>query len=176
MRTLRLWNEAEANRPWVGLVEMQRNLDRVLDRTFGSSFDGHEGWAFQPAAEVQETATHYVLTFDTPGVAKKDLQIEVHGNEISVRGERQNEGKSNGFTERTYGKFHRTFTLPIDLDLEKIEAHYEDGVLTVAVPKAESAKPRTIKIGEGKPSFFEKLLGTKEAKTESDIKGQNEGV
>jgi HSP20 family protein len=73
--------------------------------------------------------------------------------------------------ERVYGKFERIFALPASINADKIEAHYENGVLNVVLPKAESAKGRTIEIQSGQNSFFGKLLGSKkETKELKDVK------
>ncbi len=72
--------------------------------------------------------------------------------------------------ERIYGKFERTFTLPETITADKIEAHYENGVLNVALPKAEAAKSRTVQIQTEEGGFLSKLLGTKTNKEFKDIK------
>jgi HSP20 family protein len=112
-----------------------------------------------------------------PGVRKDDIKIEVQGTQLIISGERQREMRdADGETvlrhERAYGKFERTFVLPSSIDVDKIEAHYENGVLNVALPKAESAKGRTIQIQSGQDSLFRKLLGSKKenAKELKDVK------
>jgi len=155
MRYITLWNDNVS--PWRGLI------DRMFDQTFEDTA------GFHPASDVEETNTHYVMSVDLPGVAKKDINIEVKDNQLYISGERKSEKRERGFSERYYGKFHRTFTLPTEVEVDKIEAHYQDGVLTVALPKAESVKPRQIKIGDGKSSLFGRLVGgTKE--TEKEVK------
>jgi len=115
---------------------------------------------FSPAVDVDESDTHFLLSFDLPGVKKEDVHIELKDNILTVWGERK-DSKREGFgnrlsIERSYGEFNRTFTLPINVDPDKIEAHYEDGVLHVVVPKAESAKPREIAVKTGRPGLFGK--------------------
>ncbi len=130
---------------------------------------------FHPSCDVTETKDHYILGLDMPGVKKEDIKIEMQGNKLILSGERQHEWKEkNGETtlrhERTYGKFERTFTLPVAIAAEKIEAHYENGVLNVAIPKAETAKSRTIQIQTGEGGFLNKLLGAKTNKEFKDVK------
>jgi HSP20 family protein len=153
-----LWNESSLS-PWRGLMDLQRNLDRVFDQTFG---DRSDRWAdeavFHPVCEVDETDSHFVMSVDLPGVNKKDINIEARDNQLIISGERKSEKKERGFSERLYGKFYRVITLPNGVDTNKIEAHYQDGVLNVALPKAESAKPKQIKISDGKGSFFGRLV------------------
>lgn len=131
---------------------------------------------FQPSCDINETKDHYLVSFDMPGVKKEDIKIEVQGNQLVISGERQREvrgqdGEATLRHERVYGKFERTFTLPNSINADKIEAHYENGVLNVALPKAESAKGRTIQVQTGQNSFFNKLLGAKKENKElKDVK------
>lgn len=120
---------------------------------------------FQTGADFNEAENHYMLSFDLPGVKKEDLKIEMRGNQLLVAGERRNDSRSS----RTYGKFERSFTLPESVNAEKIEAQFEDGVLSIALPKAEEAKAKTIEIQSGSTGFFNKLLGTKK-ESSKDIK------
>lgn len=162
MRNLTTWNEnSTAYNPWRGLMDLQRHLDRVFDQTFGDART--DRWddesVLHPAVDLEETEAHYVMSVDLPGVSKKDIQIEVKDNQVHISAERKNEKKTSGYSERYFGKFHRILTMPDGIDADKIEAQYENGVLNLAVPKAESAKPRQIKIADGKSTFFGKLLG-----------------
>ncbi len=121
---------------------------------------------FQPSCDIKETRNHYLVSFDMPGVKKEDIKIEVENNQLVISGERQYEVKDqDGETtlrhERAYGKFERSFALPATVNSEKIEAHYENGVLNIAIPKAESAKARTIQVQNGQSNFFSRILGSK---------------
>lgn len=106
---------------------------------------------FSPSCDIHETNHSYNLSFDVPGIKKDDIKIEINEGQLTVSGERLRETKSDENTsvlrhERVYGRFERTFALPASIDAEKIEAHFEDGVLSVRLPKAEIAKGRTIQI------------------------------
>ncbi|MGE5086464.1 MAG: Hsp20/alpha crystallin family protein [Bacillota bacterium] len=123
--------------------------------------------SFQPSCDINESKDHYFLSFDLPGVKKEDIKIELHSNHLNISGERQCEVKEDDDEtilrqERFYGKFERTFTLPTSVNVDKIEAHYENGVLNIALPKSEKAKGRSIQIQTGHGSFFSKLLSSKE--------------
>ncbi len=153
---------------FLGLSRLQRDIDRMFDDFLSPG----RMWlqetdltpTFNPACDVQETDSHYVVSFDVPGISKDNLKIEVVDGMLTVSGEKRTEkaqGKAaSHLLERSYGQFKRTFSLPSHIDAEKIEANYEDGVLTISLAKAESAKPREIKIGEGKPSIFKRLANT----------------
>ena len=90
------------------------------------------------------------LYFDLPGLKKGEVEINVHDGTLSVSGERRQEEAEEGRTfvrvERSYGRFYRSFSLPQTIDAAGIEATFEDGVLTIEVPKAEELKPRRIDI------------------------------
>jgi HSP20 family protein len=161
MSNLSIWSDNATANQWRGLMDLQRNLDLVFDRAFGNvKIDPWDDeTVFHPAVDMEETDSHYVMNVDLPGVSKKDIQVEFKDNELHISAKRKNEKKTSAYSERYYGKFHRVFTVPSGIDTEKIEAQYQDGVLSLAVPKSESAKPRQIKITDGKSSFFGKLLG-----------------
>lgn len=144
--------------------DMLSDFDRVVDSFANPSFARTAG--FVPTCDIQENQSQYVVSFDMPGVHKEDIKIEVQGNQLMVSGERRHEMSSGDREsalrrERSYGKFERTFTLPQSVQTEKIEAHYENGVLNLVIPKAEAAKGRTIQIQSGSGGVFSKLLGSK---------------
>ena len=100
-----------------------------------------------------------------PGVKKEDISIETKDQELIISGERKIEEKHSEkgsfYTERKLGRFNRSFTLPQGVNINQIEAHYENGMLRVAVPKAESLKPKVIKIADKSESqFLSKWLTT----------------
>lgn len=157
---------------WEMLNDFDRIVESFLRPTSASTVN------FQPSCDVHEGKDHYMVSFDMPGVKKEDINIEVEGTNLVISGERRREARqAEGdaapiYHERSYGKFQRTFVIPTTINTEKIEAHYENGVLSVALPKAESAKPKTIQIQTGQDGFFSKLLGGKKepAKELKDVK------
>lgn len=151
------------------------DFDRIVDSLMQPTYTNNVG--FFPTCDVNETKEHYLVSFDMPGVKKEDIKIEVQGNTLLISGERQRELKASDAEaairhERAYGKFERTFELPSSINADKIEAHYDNGVLNVALPKAEATKGRTVQIQTGEAGFFSKLLGSKKesAKEMKDIK------
>lgn len=137
------------------------NLFGNFDRLFS---DMLEPVASSSPYEVSETDGAYLLSVDAPGMKKDDIKIEVVGNTLTITGERR--GRDG--QERNYRKFTRSFTLPDSIDAAKIEANFEDGVLEIAIPKSETAKPRQIEVqassGKG-GGFFQKFLPKKDAVT-----------
>lgn len=158
---------------WNPISEFRREFDRLFDdwatpAPKSMRQDGH----FIPACDVEEGEDHYLLTLEMAGVKKEDVKLEVIDNQIVISGERRQESQrkdtGQAYSERRFGRFQRSFALPAGVDAEKVEANYQDGILRVLVPKAESARPRQIKItnGSGGSKFFGKQLGSKEAKEE----------
>jgi len=99
--------------------------------------------------DVRADSDSFTITALLPGVDPEDLNIQIVDETVTITGElkaNREDGANYLLTERPSGQFQRILTLPVQLDQERIEAHLEDGVLTVHIPKAEEAKPRTIKI------------------------------
>ena len=106
--------------------------------------------AWVPAVDVQETDKAFLFTAELPGLGKDDVEITLEENLLTLSGERELTEKEEGDTfhriERAYGKFSRSFSLPSQVDSSKVEASFDNGLLTVAVPKSEQAQPRKIAI------------------------------
>jgi len=103
-----------------------------------------------PLMNVTEDKDNYYIRAELPGFKADDLEISVTGNTMSISGERKldvdDENAQYHRREREFGKFSRIITLPTQIDTNKVEAHCEDGVLTVTLPKAEEAKPKQITV------------------------------
>ena len=152
-----------------GVWAFPRGWDRWFD-DFYSTLEPAQGQArYVPACDVEETETHYVLSFDMPGVAKEDVNIEVEENTLKISGEKKSERKEkkNAYHvfERRYGSFERAFRIPEDADVNKIEANHENGVLRIALEKGEKSKPRQIKISEDNKGFFNQILNSEKEET-----------
>jgi HSP20 family protein len=123
-------------------------LDSVLADPQGSEDITTRGWL--PPVDIQETEDAYRLHAELPGLSKDDIQITLENNVLRLSGERrwERDVKKDSFqrVERTYGTFARSFTLPSEVKAEAVLAAFENGVLTITVPKAEAAKPRKIEI------------------------------
>lgn len=105
---------------------------------------------FAPSSEAATTTDAYEVAVELPGVSDEDINVEVHDGRLTVSGEkkssREDKGRNYYFSERTYGRFRRTFRLPDDANGEKIEATHKDGVLTIRIAKLIPKAPDVRKI------------------------------
>jgi HSP20 family protein len=103
-----------------------------------------------PALDAHEDKDKFSVVVEIPGMKKEDINVSVHDGVLTVSGERKYEKDTKEDTvhrcERFYGKFSRSITLPAVVRADKVSAVYKDGVLTLEIPKAEEAKPKTIEI------------------------------
>jgi HSP20 family protein len=119
--------------------------------------------------EVSEDDKQYQICLDLPGMSKEDVNIEIQDNALIVSGERKQEKdetrKGRQYTERFYGSFWRSFTLPSNVKAEQVMAEYNNGVLEISIPKAELSQPRRVEIAGAKKGH-EKVSqqGTSETK------------
>jgi HSP20 family protein len=106
-----------------------------------------------PPVDIAEDKDRLVLTAELPGFQKDQIQVQLEGGVLTLRGERKFEEEKNGRNyhrvERSYGHFVRSFTLPNDVDRDNVKATFTNGLLEVAIPKREEAKPRQIQIAAG---------------------------
>jgi HSP20 family protein len=133
------------------LDRIRRELDELFDPTPRRFFsDGLFDREFSPAMDVVENEDGYLVSLDLPGVDRKDLDISVADNVLTVKGEKKSDGE-NGESkfyrkESWEGSFQRTISLPGGVDAGKIDAKMRDGVLAISLPKREEAKPRQIAV------------------------------
>ena len=131
-----------------------RRLNSVLDEAFASwPIQGENGAitsSWTPAVDVFEDKTAVKIVAELPGVKSEDVKLSIENNVITIRGEKRQAAEEKTERvhryERSYGVFERAFALPNSVDADKIEARYENGILTVTVPKAEKARPREIPV------------------------------
>ena len=128
----------------------ENRLRRMMEEAFGDL----EEFGWNPAVEVTETADELTLTAELPGMKVEDVEIELEDDVLTLRGEKKEEKeeeKTEGevsyrVTERSYGEFSRSFTVPSTVDADAIEASFEDGVLTVHMPKTADSRGRKIEV------------------------------
>jgi HSP20 family protein len=137
---------------------VRRNHNNYLDwpsfvnRHFGNFWNETEedSVVWKPRMDVKETKEAYELLADLPGLSKKDINISLNDDVLTVKGERKTEEKKEDedryYAERTFGSFSRSFKLPTKVASEKIKAEYKNGVLRLTLPKAEEAKPHEITV------------------------------
>lgn len=166
MRDLMSFRDFRHN-PFRILDDVERDMRRIFDvmsTGLGSTALGSNmvGANFVPVCDVVDKDSHYLLSFDLPGVPKDEIKIEVHQGQLSISGERKVEKNNGDYTEKRYGRFERLVTLPQGIDEDKIEAQYENGVLNLALPKVEKARTKHVAIGESRQEgIWSRLLGNK---------------
>jgi len=128
-------------------------LRNRMDRLFGRFFEEEEPTAmtanrWMPAIDIIETRDALIFKTELPGFEEKDVNIEIENNVLKISGERKFEETTKEKTyqrvERAYGKFFRTFTLPVNVNIDKVVATFTNGLLELTVPKKEEAKPKKI--------------------------------
>ena len=144
MRTLSRWE------PFRGVGSLQEQINRVFDDVVGRTTDESALSTWVPAVDIYETEHDLVVKADLPDVDPKDLDIRVENNLLTIHGERKFEKKVSEENylrvERSYGTFSRSFSLSNTVNPEAIKADYQNGVLTLSIPKREEAKPKQIKV------------------------------
>ena len=139
------------------LVRFNNNPRTLLDNVFDNFFrsdvldDGTLGLSsWTPAVDITEQENEYLVKVELPGIDKDGVRIMLESNVLTIRGEKKQdqETKTDGYhrLERAYGTFQRSFRLPSTVRVDKIDAVYKDGVLTIMLPKAEEAKPKQIEV------------------------------
>lgn len=138
--------------PEKSLFNFEKEMNNLLDNfgIFRKSDEAFENAVWSPLTDIVEEKDDYVLRLDLPGLNKEDVKINFANNTLSVSGERKFENETNDKNyhrvERAYGKFYRSFTLPKEVKQDKIDANFQNGQLTITIPKAEEAKPKEIEI------------------------------
>lgn len=139
------WSEITS--PTLSQFEGVRSLREEINRLFENYADWREGF---PPVNIWSNNEEIILKAEVPGVDPKNINLDVNGDQVSISGERKPDLPSEGVTchrsERSVGSFSRSFRLPYDVDSGKVAAKYGNGVLTVTLPRIESAKPRKITV------------------------------
>jgi HSP20 family protein len=148
------WQRPEMNvwSPFRHLSTLRDEIDRLFESPLSAlTSDSQQflsGWL--PTIDLFEDKEQLVLKAEIPGMKKEDISISLHGEVLTLSGERKEEetvDKAETYrSERFLGKFQRTLTLPVAVNPDKVQASYKDGILTVTLPKAEEAKPKQIEV------------------------------
>ncbi len=145
-------HEIQKWEPFRELSGFQDEMNQLFEDFFGrlpSRRMFAEGfWA--PLMDIEETKDEILVKAELPGMRKEDVKIQINNDVLSITGERKREEETRDKTfhriERAYGKFQRMIRLPAEVDPAKVKATYENGVLTIKLPKSEQAKPKEIAI------------------------------
>ena len=128
---------------------LRDELNRLFDFAFPTRDSGLVG-GWTPALDVYDEKEHFVVKVELPGMKKEDIDICLHDGVLTVSGERKHERESKDGgafrSERYFGRFQRSVTLPARVNASNVKASYKDGVLSIELPKAEEAKPRQIAV------------------------------
>lgn len=163
---------------WDLFREVDEMFNQMQSGSLPTASFGDEENVFRPATDIRENDKGYLMAFDLPGLSEKDVKIEVKDGALTVSGERKREQttENDGWTrtERSFGRFVRSFSLPTDVDPAKIEAQVENGELHLFLPKGDAARPMAIPVrtrnhegGEIK-GLMERFFGSKDVSHKSD--------
>lgn len=157
MRDLMPWSRQENRAPAMyegrrdPFAMLRREVERLFDDTFGLPAPAGRQSAIWPNLEVSETDNEVRVTAEMPGLAEKDVDLTVENGVLCLRGERKSEveDKERGYSERFFGRFERRVALPTGVDEDKANARFDNGVLTVTIPKSpEMERGRRIPIND----------------------------
>jgi HSP20 family protein len=138
--------------PFTEMVSLRQAMDRLFEDSFVSplTWRTHNGESTGPALDVHQTADEIVVSAALPGLKAEDVDITITGQTLSIRGEfkadEEVERDQYLYRERRFGTFHRQLQLPVRVQGDATTATFDDGVLTLRIPKAEEVKPRQIQV------------------------------
>ena len=151
--------------PFRGAATLQEQVNRLFGNVLEHSGEASNLTSWAPAVDIYETEHELVVKADLPEVDPKELDIRVENNLLTIRGERKFEKKVNEDNylrvERAYGSFSRSFSLANTVNADAIKADYQNGVLTLTIPKREEAKLKQIKVNVGAPAVAAAAAGGK---------------
>ncbi len=136
--------------PFKELSSLREDMERLFDSFFGRFPVVRGEGVWTPVVDIEETDDDIIVTAEIPGLNKDEIKITSTGNTLTISGERKREKEEKGKTyhriERSYGKFVRTISLPVEVDPDRTKATYKDGLLKIVLPKPESKRPKEITI------------------------------
>ncbi|MEI2577616.1 Hsp20/alpha crystallin family protein [Scytonema sp. PRP1] len=139
--------------PFRELENLRRQMDQVFDELTAQTSDAPSA-AWAPAVELIDAGDNLILKAQLPGVAAKDVDVQVTRDAISLSGERQRQHNDSNHlhSEFRYGQFQRIINLPVAVQNDNVQADYRDGILTLTLPKVEEVRNRVVKINLGELS------------------------
>ncbi len=139
--------------PFRDIMTLRERMDNLFEDSISRMRGTGENMSYStwsPAVDIYETSDNLVIKAEIPGADKDDISVEIKDNSLYLKGERKLEKdvKEENYhrMERSYGSFHRVFSLPTTVDQEKIKANFKNGVLEITIPKEEKAKPKQITV------------------------------
>ncbi len=139
---------------WPGfgrLTDLRNEIDRLFENPLAELARGSQvlsGWT--PAMDLYEDKDNLYLKAELPGMKREDIEVSLHEGTLSISGERKSQSNYEEAevyrAERFFGRFQRTVTLPTPVSADKVKAQYQDGVLSITLPKTEEAKPKQINV------------------------------
>lgn len=147
-------NNVSRYRPLNTVFAVPRDLGRMMDDVFGGGWDAGENLRqWLPATDISETPEAVTMRLEVPGLSRDQIRIAVENNVLTVRGEKTQETSSENEsfrrTERSFGSFERSFSLPAYVDSDNVQASLQDGILSITLPRREETKAREIQIAGG---------------------------
>src|SRR6185503_17163202 len=133
------------------MMTLREAMDRLFDDAFTHPLSMRDGWsASTPAVDMYQTDDEIVVKASIPGIKAEEVQINITGDVLTLKGEVKHEEERKDrawhIREQRFGSFERSVALPISVKTDKAEAVFENGILTITLPKADEVKPRTINI------------------------------
>lgn len=132
------------------MMTLREAMDRLFDDAFTRPLSARDGGWSTPAIDMYQTDNDVVVKAALPGFKAEDVQINVTGDVLTIRSEMKHEDEQNDkawhIREHRWGSFERSISLPTDVVSEKAQADFDNGILTVTLPKAEEVKPKTITV------------------------------
>ncbi len=147
------WRKREVWDPFRYLSDLQEDMNRLFDLSLARlprQLEEFSNVEWLPSVDVIDEKDRLRVKADLPGVNKDDVEISVEDGVLTIKGERKSEkeekDKNYYRKECFYGSFERSISLPVEVDVERAEASYKDGVLEIVLPKKEESKPKQIKV------------------------------
>lgn len=148
--TLSRFRNAQPWDPFSHLTSLREEIDRLFDQSepnWPQQFWLGGGW---PGVDLHENRDQLILKLEIPGMKKEDIDISLHDGVLTISGERKTDARYESAethrNERFVGRFQRAVALPVQVQGDKANANYQDGILTITLPKAEEAKPKQIQV------------------------------
>jgi len=133
------------------MMTLREAMDRLFDDAFTRPLSGRDGWSMStPAIDMYQTDNEVVVKASIPGIKAEEVQINITGDVLTLKGEAKHEDERNErawhIREQRFGSFERSVALPTAVKTDQADAVFENGILTITLPKADEVKPRTINI------------------------------